>query len=103
MFIESRTIPVGITGDRYHAPMDFGGDNAGNVRMRPWDRCVMAVDPSVRGKDETGYAVLKVLNSQLFLVDSGQIPGGYEDAALEMITRVASKHQVHAGAGVELR
>jgi hypothetical protein len=31
----------------------------------------MAIDPSGRGQSETSYAVVKILNSQLFLLECG--------------------------------
>ena len=55
---------------------------------------VMAIDPSGRGKDETGYAVVYYLNGYLFLMESGGFRGGYEDATLEKLAQVAKKWEV---------
>lgn len=86
---------VGFSGDQYYKPMDFQRDSHGNVLMRPFDGTIMAIDPSGRGADETGYAVVKLLNSQLFLIDAGHIPGGYDDEALNTIAAIARKFAAH--------
>ena len=44
---------------------------------------VLAIDPAGRGADETSYAVVKMLNSQLFLTKAGGFPGGYSDETLQ--------------------
>lgn len=55
---------------------------------------VMAIDPSGRGSDETGYAVTKMLRGMVFLRRAGGLPGGYDDAALENIAHVARAEKV---------
>lgn len=80
---------VGLHGDRYYRPMWCSSDFA------EYEGCVMAVDPSGRGKDETSYAVLKLLHGRLFLVSSGGFLGGYEDETLRRILLAAKKHGSH--------
>lgn len=79
---------VGLIGDRYYRPMWASNDFA------PYESVVMAVDPSGRGKDETAYAVVRVLHGRLFLVASGGFLGGYEDSTLLGLIKVAKKHSV---------
>jgi hypothetical protein len=79
---------VGLHGDRYYRPMWCSSDFA------EYESCVMAVDPSGRGKDETSYAVVKLLHGRLFLVASGGFLGGYDDPTLLGILKVAKKHDV---------
>lgn len=55
---------------------------------------IMAIDPSGRGSDETGYAVLYYLNGYLFLMESGGFRGGYEDDTLRALAGVAKKWDV---------
>jgi hypothetical protein len=55
----------------------------------------MAIDPSGRGKDETGYAVVKMLNGQLFLTASGGFREGYKTENLELLANVAKQHKVN--------
>ena len=79
---------VGLSGDRYYRPAWAHSDVA------PYELTVMFVDPSGRGKDETAYAVLKLLHGRIFLVASGGFLGGYDDATLEALMRIAKKHDV---------
>jgi len=82
--------PVGFTGDAYWAPMwmdEVYGLYTGSV---------LAVDPSGRGQDETGYAVIKQLNGRLFLLASGGLRGGATPENLAFLAKVAQKHKVNA-------
>ena len=79
---------VALTGDKYYRPMWHTED------MADYTGCVMAIDPSGRGSDETGYAVIKALGGMLYLVDAGGILGGYSDQTLEGLAEIAKKHQV---------
>jgi hypothetical protein len=54
----------------------------------------MAIDPSGRGKDETGYAVVAMLNGYLYVLACGGLPGGYDDATLLKLVRIAKAFQV---------
>jgi hypothetical protein len=80
---------VALTGDRFYRPMWHMPD------MADYTGCVMAIDPSGRGKDETGYAIIKVLAGTLFLVAAGGIKGGYEDSTLEALAHLAKRHLVN--------
>lgn len=55
---------------------------------------VLAIDPSGRGKDETGYAVVYYLNGYLYLMEAGGFRGGYEDTTLQKLADVAKKWKV---------
>lgn len=79
---------TGMTGDRYYRPMWKAPD------MAAYGGCVMAIDPSGRGKDETGYAVVKNLFGNLFLVAAGGLVGGYSPEALEKLANIAKANQV---------
>lgn len=80
---------VGLQGDRYHRPGWVSAEAA------PYEGSVMFIDPSGRGKDETAYAILKVLHGRMFLVASGGFRGGYERPVLEALMRLAKKHSVN--------
>ena len=56
---------------------------------------VMAIDPSGRGKDETAFAVVKMLNGVLHLIDFGGIEGGYDENVLKTISVLAQKYKVN--------
>ena len=80
---------VGLNGDRYYRPMSQ------SEKWLEYTGSVMAIDPSGRGKDETSYAVVKMLNGFLFLVDAGGLPGGYDKATLEKLTSIAKDNKVN--------
>ena len=80
---------VALTGDRFYRPMWHSEE------MSEYTGCVMAIDPSGRGMDETGFAVVKVLAGTMYLVDAGGLIGGYSDQTLETLARIAKKHQVN--------
>jgi hypothetical protein len=79
---------VGLTGDRWHQPM-YVSD-----QFTEYEGCVMFIDPSGRGKDETGYAIVAMLKGNLYLLASGGFSGGYEDQTLLALVMLAKKHQV---------
>lgn len=56
---------------------------------------VMYVDPAGGGKngDETGYSVIGFLNSNVFLMDVGGVPGGYEKEKLDAIAALVVRHR----------
>jgi Holliday junction resolvasome RuvABC endonuclease subunit len=80
---------VGLGDDRYYSPMALVGS------WIPYSGSVMAIDPAGRGKDETAYAVVKILNSQLFLLESGGFSGGYSEDTLEKLAQIAKRQQVN--------
>jgi hypothetical protein len=80
---------VGLGDDRYYSPMALVGS------WVPYTGSVMAIDPAGRGKDETAYAVVKILNSQLFLLESGGFSGGYSEDTLEKLAQIAKRQQVN--------
>ena len=55
----------------------------------------MAIDPSGRGKDETAFAIVKMLNGYLHLIDFGGIDGGYDETVLKSIAVLAQKYRVN--------
>lgn len=80
---------IGFAGDRWKKPMSLVG------AMIPYQDSVLFIDPSGRGKDETGYAVVKLLNGQLFVTELGGLSGGYDDETLQQLAVVAKRQQVH--------
>ena len=88
--LEWKELPnVGLAGDRYYRPMEVAPEHV------PYGGSVMSIDPAGMGKDETAYAVVKILNSQLFVTDSGGYLGGYTPDILKSLARVARKHKVN--------
>ncbi|OQW34880.1 MAG: DNA maturase B [Nitrospira sp. SG-bin2] len=87
---------VAMTGDKYHRPMAYQGSGEnGTARWLPYTGCVMAIDPSGRGADELGYAIVKMLNGQLFVVACGGLQGGYVESNLVYLANLAKDHKVN--------
>ena len=79
---------VGLAGDKFYAPED-------TIGRANYTGSVLAIDPSGRGADETAYAVVKLLNGFLHVVDCGGVEGGYSNATLQHLTDLAKIHQVN--------
>jgi len=85
-----RDLPnVGLRADRYHRPLKTIGE------MIPYTGSVLSIDPSGRGKDETGYAVVKMLNGQLYVPDAGGLRGGYDTQTLQQLVGIAKHNKVN--------
>jgi hypothetical protein len=80
---------VGLKGDRFFRPMWVANE------MADYAGCVMAIDPSGTGKDETAYAIVKVLHGNLFLVASGGFREGYSEGTLKALAVLAKVHDVN--------
>jgi len=80
---------VGFTGDKFYRPMWFSD------QMYEFTGAVLAIDPSGRGKDETAYAVVKMLNGYLYASQCGGFKGGYEDLTLQKIANIAKLEKVN--------
>ncbi len=80
---------VGLAGDtKYYRPMFIEKDN-----WTAYTGSVLAIDPAGRGKDETGYAVVKHLHGMLFLVAWGGLQGGYTPENLQFLALLAKTHK----------
>jgi hypothetical protein len=88
---------VGLLGDKFHKPMSYDGqrDANGVVIWQPYQGSLLAIDPSGRGKDETGWSVTKMLNSQIFAMAAGGMGGGYDEATLMALANIAKRYQVN--------
>lgn len=80
---------VGLMGDAYHTYQTVGS------AFSPYTQKILVIDPSGRGKDETGYAVLFQLNGYIFVMEAGGMRGGYEDSTLESLARIGRKWKVN--------
>ena len=80
---------VGMSGDRFYRPMKVLGEHV------KYTGSVMSIDPSGRGKDETGYAVVKMLNGFLYITAAGGIKGGYEEETLKFLSVIAKENKVN--------
>jgi hypothetical protein len=80
---------VAFNGDQLHRPM-FMSD-----QFVEYSGSVMSIDPSGRGKDETGYAVVKMLNGYLYVRRCGGIASAYSEEALQKLAVIAKEEQVN--------
>ena len=80
---------VGFTGDKFYRPMWF------SEQMYDFTGSVLAIDPSGRGKDETAYAVVKMLNGYLYATQCGGFKGGYDDLTLQKLANLAKMEKVN--------
>lgn len=87
---EVKNIPVvGMAGDRYYHPLFIA------EQWKPYTGSLLAIDPSGRGADETGYAVSKMLNGYVFVPDAGGFKGGYDKSTLEGLATIAVTQKVN--------
>lgn len=80
---------VGLMGDAYHTYQTVGS------AFSSYTQKILVIDPSGRGKDETGYAVLFQLNGYIFVMEAGGMRGGYEDSTLEALAKIGRKWKVN--------
>lgn len=84
------TLPVvGLAGDRFHRPAFI------DKEWMPYQGAVMAIDPSGRGADELGYAVVKHLNGLLYATRVGGLQNGYSPENLEALAKIAREQGVN--------
>ena len=81
---------VGLTGDRLYRPIFYAKEH-----YVPYTGVVMSIDPSGRGGDELGYAIVAMLNGYLFLLRCKGLKGGYSDTNLELLANEAKRFGVN--------
>lgn len=80
---------VGFSADKWYKPIYIDSD------YEPWEGTVLAIDPSGRGMDETGYCVIKNLMGTLYVTRAGGLEGGYdEDKVLKPLAMIAREENV---------
>jgi Holliday junction resolvasome RuvABC endonuclease subunit len=80
---------LGFNGDAFFEPQFTSPE------LVKYQGSIMAIDPSGRGKDKTGYAVVKIINGMQFLTSCGGISGGYEESTLTKLAQIAEEHKVN--------
>lgn len=89
IFNELKDLPnVAMPGDRWFGPQETIGRSA-------YDGVILAIDPSGRGQDETGYAIIGCRNGILYLMKAGGRQGtGYSPENLTFFAELAQTHKV---------
>lgn len=82
---------LGFSGDRFHAPLFYDKEH-----WAEYDGSMLFIDPSGRGSDETGYAVVKQLHGKLFVTDAGGFRGGYDEGVLIQLAKIAAENKVNS-------
>jgi hypothetical protein len=86
---ELKGLPLlGLTGDRYRKPLYI------DSTWYPYEGSLLAIDPSGRGNDSTGYAVVNMLHGKLYVLEVGGLTGGYSDKALMDLCGIAKANKV---------
>ena len=80
---------IGFSGDRYHRSSSYGKD------IVDYEGKLLAIDPSGRGGDETGIAVVNHLHGKLYVPYIGGLSGGYGDKELLQIASIARQYEVN--------
>lgn len=81
---------VAMRGDHLYPPM-----NVGDITSE-FTGAVLAIDPSGRGADETGYAVVKMINGYLYVPQAGGLAGGYDNDTITELAHIAKNHKVNS-------
>ncbi len=81
---------VALSGDRLYRPMWKSSEH-----YVPYQGTIMAIDPSGRGGDELGYAIVAMLNGYLFVLRCRGLKGGYVDENLEHLAKEAKRFGVN--------
>jgi len=79
---------VGFTGDTLQRPSmqeTFG----------QYEGSILVIDPSGRGKDEMGWAIVNHLLGKVFIPAFGGLHGGYEEANLVKLSEIAQAYKVN--------
>lgn len=72
--------------DKFHMPIQR------QYEWQNYERVVMYLDPAGGGKrsgDEMAYAIIGLIGTFIYLIDSGGFPGGYEEATLMKVVEAA--------------
>ena len=72
--------PSPLPKDRYYKPLFV------DAEIRDWNNIIAAIDPSGRGKDGTGLAIICELNGMLHLPHLSSFPDGYSSDTLQKIS-----------------
>lgn len=80
---------VGFTGDTLQRPSIV------STELGEYEGSVLAIDPSGRGKDEMGYAVVNHLLGKVFIPTFGGLRGGYHQENLVKLAEIAKLYKVN--------
>lgn len=80
---------IGLKGDNYFYA------KSSSTETHEYQKRILVVDPSGKGKDESAYVVLYFLNGYIYLMESGGFFDGYGTKTLQSLADIAKEHKVH--------
>jgi hypothetical protein len=80
---------VGFSSDYLVAPLFIGED------WKPYERIVMAIDPSGRGSDESAWVIVGTLAGRFYVLDWGGFTDGYASETKEALVQLAMTYKVN--------
>lgn len=80
----------GMPGDTWRKPMYVNTTDP----PVPWQVRKMAIDPSGRGADESGYAIIFGCNAYLALIESGGFKDGFSDRTMAKFCELIIKYKI---------
>ncbi|MGQ0622356.1 MAG: phage terminase large subunit [Panacagrimonas sp.] len=80
---------IGMNGDKWLGPIFV------EQQYGPYTGAVCYVDPSGRGKDETSWAIVKILHGWLYLMRVGGSLNGYDEGTLRAIAEDCKRFKVN--------
>lgn len=86
--VKKRFQSWGLTGDMVYEPMWFSD------KFVPYQDTVLFVDPSGQGKDETGVAVISLINGYLVVHELLGLQGGYDAEVCNRIVRLVIQYGI---------
>ncbi len=79
----------GFKSDKFFRP-SFVSDERTSYQVR-----LMSIDPSGKGRDETAYSVVFVLNGRLFVKDIRGFSGGYDDESIDGLCSLIKEYKIN--------
>ena len=79
---------VGFSGDTLHR-------GVASDETTEYEGAILAIDPSGKGSDSTGVAVVCHLHGKIYVPYIGHLKGGYDETTLVSIAELAKVHNVH--------
>ena len=80
---------LGFGKDGLYAPIMYDADWSHYTGVKMW------IDPSGRGADKTGYAVVAHLHGYLWCMDVGGLDGGFDQHVLNRLAEIARRWRVN--------
>lgn len=77
---------LGFGNDGFYAPIMY------DSQWAEYQGCKMWIDPSGRGKDKTGYAIVAYGHGRLWCKACGGLTGGFDPATLSTLANIAKLH-----------